>query len=143
MGDRLTLRTYFDGSCGPTNPGGVAAYGFLIRNEAGQIIHESSGRIGSGPGFTNNVAEFESIYQAMLWIHQHHPKASALFYGDSSLVVSILRGEAQAKKGKYLPYYQKTIELARPYLARGQWQVHWIQRDLNSEADELAQYYRF
>ena len=139
----MLLRVYFDGSCGPKNPGGVAAYGFLIRSEADQIIHESSGRIGSGPEFTNNVAEFEGLYQAMLWLHHHYPQAEVDFYGDSTLVVSLMCGEAQAKKGKYLPYYEKTIELARPYLTRGQWSVHWIQRDFNSEADELSQYYRF
>jgi len=70
-GNPLLLRVYFDGSCGPKNPGGVAAYGFLIRNETDQIIHSSSGRIGSGPDFTNNVAEFEGLYQAMLWLHHH------------------------------------------------------------------------
>ena len=143
MGDRLTLRTYFDGSCGPRNPGGVAAYGFLIRDEAGDIIHSSSGRLGSGPEFTNNVAEFGALYQAMLWVHHHYPEAHVVFYGDSSLVVAIMRGEARAQKGKYLAYYQKTIQLAKPYLAKQQWRFQWIQRALNHEADELAQYYRF
>src|SRR5438093_13223848 len=102
MGDRLTLRTYFDGSCGPRNPGGVAAYGFLIRDEAGDIIHASSGRLGSGPEFTKNVAEFGALYQAMLWVPHHYPEAHVVFYGDPRLEEAIMRGGALVEKGKSL-----------------------------------------
>lgn len=139
----MRLTVYFDGSCGPVNPGGIAAYGYVIKDDDYNTIHSGAGRVGEGEHCTNNVAEFEAIYQAMVWIDQNHPDAHVTFCGDSSMVIAQMRGEAKARKGEYIPYYKKTFEFAQPYIRRKIWEFRWIQRAFNSEADALAQYYRY
>lgn len=134
-----TLHVYFDGSCGPA-PGGTAAYGFVVKNADGDIVHSQHGRVGSGPSMTGNVGEYEALYQAMRYIATHHPKYHVIFHGDSTLVISQMRGESKARKGKYLPYFYKSAALAEPFVEARLWTFQWIQRALNSEADDLAQY---
>ncbi len=139
----MKLFAYSDGSCGPRNPGGTAAYGFVIKNEEMEVIHTGSGRVCKGAEATNNVAEMEGMYQAMLLVAKEHPKANVEFNADSSLVIALMRGEAKARSGKYLPYYAKSIALAEPFIEKKLWKFRWIQRGFNSEADELAQYHRY
>lgn len=38
-----------DGLCEPVNPGGIATYGYVIRDEAGIVIARKSGIVGKGP----------------------------------------------------------------------------------------------
>ncbi len=117
----MKLTVYCDGSCGPINPGGTAAYGFVVKNDDLDVIYEGSGKVGAGELMSNNVAEFAALVAAMEWIKQNYPDA----------------------EGKYLPYYKQAIGIAAPYIIRRQWEFRWIQRALNSEADALAQYHRF
>lgn len=137
----MKLSIYFDGSCGPRNPGGTAAWGFVVKNEEGEVIHKASGRVGENS--THNVAEYVGLIESMQYVAKQHPHADAIFYGDSTLVISQMRGEAKARRGKYLPYHQKAVELAASFILQGKWEFRWIQRALNSEADELAQYHRY
>lgn len=139
----MKLFVYFDGSCGPRNPGGTAAYGFVVKDHDGNILHSGCGRAERGQEATNNLAEYAGLYWAMRWVHENHPRTETTFMGDSTLVISQMRGEGKAKKGKYLPWYRKSAELAKPYIEKKLWKFLWIQRALNSEADELSQYYRF
>lgn len=137
------LSVYFDGSCGPRNPGGVAAYGFVIKNENEEVIHTGAGRVTRGRNATNNVAEFGALHAAMVAVTKLDPEAQVRFHGDSTLVITVMTGESQARKGKYYPYYQKAKTLAEPYIARKLWTFHWINRWMNHQADELAQHWRF
>ena len=50
------LTLYFDGSCGPVNPGGNASYGWLLFQDSIEIAR-GSGVEACGPEATNNVAE--------------------------------------------------------------------------------------
>lgn len=136
----MTLQAYFDGSYGPKFPNGTAAYGFIIK---GDSVYAGYGRLGSGPGFSNNCAEYFGLYQAMLYVQEHFPYEQVTFYGDSTLVINQMNGVSKAKKGHYLPYYQQAIDLATPYIKKQQWSFEWVPRAMNSEADELSQYSRY
>ena len=143
MTQRLKLECFFDGSIGPTATG-TAAYGFVIKDSGtGDPVYSSYGLVGRGPLQSVNTAEYEGLYQAMTYIVEHHPDADVQFYGDSQLVIEQMAGRASAKRGRYLPYYRKTMLLASAYILSGQWQFAWIPRALNSEADDLAQYSRY
>lgn len=135
------LHVYFDGGYSQTR-GGVATYGFVVKNDEFDVIYEGCGRVGRGPDMTCNVGEYEGLYHAMVYIDRHFPDAHVIFHGDSNLVISQMKGEAQARKGKYIPYYEKTLKFAQKYIHNKQWTFRWIQRALNSEADDLAQCYR-
>jgi ribonuclease HI len=139
----MTLTAYFDGSCGPRNPGGTAAWGFVIKNKEEEVIAQGCGRALKGKLASNNVGEFEGLYQAMLVIAKEYPKAKVTFNGDATLVINIMNGEAVARRGRYLPYYQKTIALALPFIEKKLWTFVWIPRALNSEADNLSQFHRY
>lgn len=137
----MRLQVYFDGSF--RNPNGTAAYGFIVYDEDRKVVHSASGRAGRGKDMSGNVAEYEGLYQAMKYIEKHYPEAQVLFNGDSTLVISQMRGEARARTGKYLPYHEKTLKLAAPFIKGKLWRFNWVQRALNSAADELAQYQRY
>ncbi|NTW37475.1 MAG: ribonuclease H, partial [Syntrophobacteraceae bacterium] len=49
------ITVYFDGLCYPKNPGGVAAYGYLVYRDS-EPIWRGFGGVGEGRGMTNNVA---------------------------------------------------------------------------------------
>ena len=138
------LEVYFDGSCGPKNPGGTAAYGYAVYSVVDrELIHTGYGRVISGAAASNNVGEYAGLYEAMKFIAEKYPNTPTVFYGDSSLVINQMNGVAKAKKGLYIPYYLKAIQLAEPYITSGLWSFEWIPRDMNSVADELSQYSRY
>lgn len=138
----MSIQIYFDGSYGPRFPNGTAAYGFVVKRD-GETIFEGNGRVGSGPGFSCNVGEAEGLYQSMVYAHENFPDEQVVFYGDSTLVINLINGVAKARKGHYLPYYEKAEAFAKPYIERRQWSFEWIVREMNHEADELAQYSRY
>src|ERR1041384_3746536 len=107
----MRLFVMFDGSCGPSQKG-TAAYGFIVKDSNGDTIHSGHGRVGRGASMSSNVGEFEGLYQAMVFIDRHYPDAEVVFQGDSTLVITLMNGESTARKGRYLPYFQKTIAFA-------------------------------
>lgn len=140
---KTELEVYFDGSCGPGNPGGTAAYGFVVYDEHRALIHAGHGRVVSGPEASNNVGEYGGLLNAMKFIAEHYPDKQVMFNGDSELVINQMNGRSKARKGLYLSYYQEAAALAAPYIEKRQWRFQWIPRDMNSEADELSQYSRY
>ena len=76
------ITIYFDGLCRPKNPGGVATYGYLIYRD-GEKIKRGYGVVGSGPGMTNNVAEYSALKQAAEWVSQNIPDNEIVIKGDS------------------------------------------------------------
>lgn len=137
---------HFDGSCGPKNPGGTAAYGFaLMRAGEESPVEHGSGVIGQGPGMTNNLAEFHALWRGLLSFHRHAhdglraPHALQV-YGDSKLVVEIMNKHWRAKEDK--PYYAEyaialhTVTELRK--AGATISFDWIPRELNTICDDLS-----
>jgi len=54
----------FDGACEPVNPGGIAAWGYIVCHN-GAVIAQECGIVGSGPGMTNNIAEYTACIEAV------------------------------------------------------------------------------
>ncbi|WP_179137495.1 RNase H family protein [Candidatus Entotheonella palauensis] len=85
-------KAYFDGSCGPKNPGGTAAYGAVIFRHK-KRIWEHSEVYRPPPGkereTSNNLAEYLGLIAILEhFIHieaQHKP---IMVYGDSKLVIN-------------------------------------------------------
>ncbi len=133
-GEKMGIKVWFDGSCEP-NPGGKAGFGWFIKiNEESNF--SGHGQIGEGFLFTNNVAEYVALCQALEFL-----KNKALFkervdiYGDSNLVVKQMRGEWKANGGSYFPWFKKACEVAMGFTNIG---FHWIPREQNKIADELS-----
>jgi len=127
------ITVYFDGLCYPRNPGGVAAYGYLIRRD-GELIHQGLGAVGEGKGMTNNVAEYEALKAAAQWLEGCGIEGRITIKGDSMLVVKQMKGEWMARSAtsrKYVPEIRKL-------LAGRNVSFVWVNREENEEADELS-----
>ncbi len=85
------ITVYFDGLCYPKNPGGVAAYGYLVRRD-GELIHKGFGAVGEGKGMTNNVAEYEGLRAAAQWLQDEGIEEKLVIKGDSQLVIKQMTG---------------------------------------------------
>lgn len=139
-------KLYFDGSCGPKNPGGTAAYGFALFREGQQEpVEFGSGVIGTGEGMTNNLAEFHALWRGLLAFNREssatHPnKHTVRVLGDSNLVIQIMNRHWKARSDKL--YYEE-YEAAQAMLSilrreRHGFQFDWIPRELNQVCDDLS-----
>ena len=139
-GKRPLIEAVFDGACEPTNPGGHASYGALVRVN-GQVVYSNSGYVGYGSGMSNNVAEYCGAIDALTEAVKH--KGTITLIGDSRLVMMQLGPDLtcgkrrwKAKSGLYLPYYKKAIALVNQH--RGRIRFQWVPREDNTDCDELS-----
>lgn len=141
--DLYTL--YFDGACGPKNPGGTAAYGYTLHLR-GHIVDRGNAVIGSGPSFSNNVAEYAGLsaglraFMAYYLSRDPRPLARLQVYGDSKLVIYQMSRKWKATGGLYMPYFELADGLASE-VRRGlrvPISFEWIPREMNAECDSLS-----
>ncbi|MCI0565283.1 MAG: reverse transcriptase-like protein, partial [Nitrososphaera sp.] len=89
------VQVYFDGLCQPINPGGIACYAFLVKDE-GITIHSDYG-LATEPfskDATNNVAEYMALRKALEWLLAYKMKSRAVrILSDSRVVVNQLNRE--------------------------------------------------
>ena len=125
-----------DGLCEPVNPGGIATYGYIIRDDAGTVIARRSGLVGRGPKMSNNVAEYAALCECLSILLQK--KMSDLpieVRSDSKLVVNQMSGGWKFHKGLYGEKYHEANRLVSqfPHLS-----FRWVPREQNEEADALS-----
>ena len=139
------IEIYFDGACGPINPGGKAGYGFAVK-EGGKEIYTQFGFIGEGAGMTNNVAEYMALIKALEYLvkNQIHRQRVCAF-GDSKMIVMMATKQwGYSKGGGYKPHEQ--VPHLKPYLESlhvlmdsfPMLEVKWIPREKNRRADILS-----
>ena len=124
---------YFDGLCYPQNPGGVAAYGYLIYRD-NEPIWKGFGAVGEGRGMTNNVAEYEGLLAAARWLNDEGIDEKIEIRGDSELVIKQMKGEyriSSATSKRYVPQIKKLLEGKEV-------SFRWVPREENEEADRLS-----
>ena len=150
------LELYYDGACGPRNPGGTATYAWILKEYVGKKLHKverDSGVIGSGEGMTNNVAEYHAVLEGLRDVVTKYKmgqiKISKLYViGDSSMVCNMISFKWGWYKGVWRPHkkalHLKTylVEIAKlmKFLVKEGFKVRvkWIPRDENHEADEMT-----
>lgn len=125
---------YFDGGCGPKNPGGHGTYGVIVRSKNGKVLFQESGYLGHGPKISNNVAEYAGII-AILRFLLKRKITKGVIYGDSKLVVKQLNSKWKVRSGLYYEWAKEAQSLKRnlPEVV-----IKWIPREHNREADSLA-----
>lgn len=137
----MKATVHFDGSCWP-NPGGTAAYGYVVRLPNGERL-TGHGVIGTSKAMSNNVAEFHSAWQGILRAldaPREHKITEIETIGDSQLVVNVMKGYWRAKSDKlYHTEYLKTQNAWRLARERGiSVSFKWIPREENTECDDLS-----
>jgi ribonuclease HI len=124
------LQIYFDGACGPVNPGGKAGWGWIAYRD-GKVVSQEYGYVGEGPEMSNNVAEYSAILAALIWAKSFDEPVE--FRGDSMLVIRQMSGQWKIKRGLYEKYARDAWRFRR-----SNHRYTWIPRELNSVADELS-----
>lgn len=131
---------HFDGSCGPKNPSGMAAYGFVLTRQ-GETLRSGHGEIGTGLG--NNYAEFTALDKglcAFISVHDTTSVHHLQVYGDSNLVVQIMNRRWKASPDKlYWPAYEWAVGNLKIIRQRGhRVSFDWIPRAQNQRCDDLS-----
>ncbi len=130
---------FFDGACEPTNPGGIASFGFLLLAN-GKDIASGKGVVGRGSGFTNNVAEYEGMIKG-LQATEHHCKRNDRLQvrGDSQLAIRQMTGEYRVRSSRIIPLHKRAKSVRNRLRHKGVkvgWL--WIPREENWRADALS-----
>ena len=138
-----TYTLYFDGSCGPKNPGGTAAYGFvLLKNGEEKPIETGHGVIGTGEGMTNNRAEFAGLYEGMACFCKHRDGSPTTLqvFGDSNLVIQVMNKHWKPRKDKaYYSTFEMCDGLLREIRRTGAFVTFdWVPREKNTICDDLS-----
>lgn len=128
------LKLFFDGSCLPKNPGGVAAYGWLLLDKDNQEVASDYQEVCRGPEATNNIAEWAGVTNGLRYLKKHNWSGKLEIFGDSQLVINQLNGTYKVKKETLVPYFRESIEL----LSMWDWQASWIPREQNEHCDMLS-----
>lgn len=131
MSPEITI--FFDGSCGPKNPGGTAKYAWIMYRD-GEKYQEDSQVVCSGPEATNNIGEWAGVTNALRRLKADGHSGKVHIKGDSQLVIYQLTGIYKCKKDTLKPYYNECLEL----LTNWEWTATWIAREQNQEADTLS-----
>ncbi|MFL5823985.1 MAG: ribonuclease HI family protein [Solirubrobacteraceae bacterium] len=112
------------------NPG-PAAIGVVISTPGGEIVEETSERIGPA---TNNVAEYRAVLSAL-------ERALGLgateveIVGDSELVARQISGAYKVKHPSMKPLHQQASRLLDGFQS---WSIRTVPRAENARADELV-----
>ncbi len=124
-----------DGLCEPTNPGGTACYGWIAYRDR-EKIGEGYGVVCSGPGATNNVAEYTAVIKVLEWLLEKGFAAERIeVRSDSQLCIYQLTGDYAVRSSRIKPLYKKVKNLAKKFASL---KFHWVPREKNEEADELS-----
>lgn len=133
---------HFDGSCGPKNPGGTAAYGYAISETGKEVpVETGHGIIGSGPAMSNNLAEFTALAEGLLAFSKLlliNPFLQVK--GDSKLVINVMNKRWQPKPDKlYYPAYERASHILHLLRIRGvQVTFDHVYREQNQLCDDLS-----
>ncbi|MFZ1087476.1 MAG: reverse transcriptase-like protein, partial [Terracidiphilus sp.] len=87
LNEMRTVNASFDGACEPWNPGGHMGLGWVIDG----IEHHEY--IESGPGNTNNVAEYRALIRLLEAMISEKTPGNLIIIGDSKLVVNQVAGD--------------------------------------------------
>ncbi|MCX6134143.1 MAG: ribonuclease HI family protein [Ignavibacteriales bacterium] len=126
----MTVHAFTDGAA-RGNPG-ESGIGVIFKDEQGATLVKLHGYIGET---TNNVAE----YTALLACLKSAPKTKCsrlVVHSDSELMVRQVLGEYKVKDLKLKVLYLKVRRLLAA--AAFEFEIKHVRRELNKEADELA-----
>ncbi len=132
----MKYKLFFDGSCGPVNPGGNMGLGCYAEDENNRIIFQISKKIESSPNNTNNKSEYLSLIEGLKKLIELNLQQETIeVYGDSQLVIMQMKGLWKWKKGKYVETAFQCKMLRNKF---SDIDFNWIPREENKSADILS-----
>jgi ribonuclease HI len=133
MPDKQILTLWFDGLCEPVNPGGVPAYGWVIKTPEGVVLHEDMGIAPKDLPQTNNTAEYAALLEGLRFA-QTLDFLSLEIRGDSKLVIEQINGRWNCNAAHLL----KLRNDCQALLTGIRWTATWMPREQNEHADGLS-----
>ena len=133
----MKITAYFDGACGPPNPGGPAGFGAVIF--AGKTKIWECSEVFTPPkkhGTSGNVAEYLALISVLKWCLANKQFISSVYvYGDSELVIRQMFGDWKIHSGFYDSYARLAKKMVSiiPNI-----EGSWIPREKNEMADRLS-----
>ena len=129
------IQVFFDGSCGPWNPGGAMGWGAVI-HLPGKPKMELKGRCPAGRENSNNLAEYLALKLALETLLEIGLENEAIrIRGDSMLVIRQMQRKWKIKNGRYSECARAVLAMTSRFpLLR----FEWINREWNAEADGLS-----
>lgn len=135
------IEFYFDGACGPKNPGGRCGGGAIIYQDGEPLTTVVSEYIPKEEGKTsNNLGEFWGLYKALEWLKENNLNEEQIFVkGDSNMVINQASGNWKIKTKKPMIYTEVGLEVVEfinnnfPFI-----EFEWIPREQNEIADGLS-----
>jgi ribonuclease HI len=126
----MTIHAFTDGAS-RGNPGD-SGIGIVMKDEQGNVLTSIFGYIGQA---TNNIAEYTALITC-LKLAQTKGCRNLVVHSDSELLVRQMQGTYKVKE----PRLKRFVADARTIIgsARFECTFHHIPRDLNREADRLA-----
>jgi len=112
------------------NPG-PASYAVIVRGPDGKTVFEVGKYLGRA---TNNVAEYYALITALDYAAAQRIER-LLVRSDSELLVRQMQGRYKVKSPDLRPLFERAQKLSRGF---AHFAIEHVRRELNSEADELA-----
>lgn len=125
---------FCDGACEPVNPGGTAAYGWVIYWQ-GKRARDGCGVVCSGPEATNNVAEYQAVIKALEYLRSKDFTGKISVCSDSRLIINQLSGLWNVSSPHLKKLWKQTKDLAAQFEHVS---YYWIPREQNTEADAMS-----
>lgn len=130
------MKLYFDGSCGPKNPGGYACYAFVIIDEKKEIARKTGVEC-QGENATNNIAEYAGLLHGLEYMIENNITQKVEIFGDSQLVINQVNGTWKCKQ-KHLQTVLANVHSKLDQFTS--WEANWIPRENNALADGLSKW---
>lgn len=135
------ITIFFDGLCEP-NPGGIAAFGFVIHGIPDATIPVCGCAVldGDPKAHTNNYAEYVALGKALAYLVLAKVKVDELnILGDSQVVVNQLVGYWACASPNLIPLRDRCREHLKSLgIPDDKVKSQWIPRDQNVQSDALA-----
>lgn len=133
--EKIDYIGYFDGACGPRNPGGHIGFGAAVYRGS-KLLWETSEYRAAGPDNSNNVAEYMALNVLLDWLlNKRLGHSGILLRGDSNLVINQCFGTWKRKRGLYRPFAEQAQQKLQYFSSiTGE----WIPREQNVYADALS-----
>lgn len=128
---------YFDGACGPYNPGGHMGCGVVIKDKNNKTIHTIKKQYSPEEFLgdtSNNLAEYMALVMGLEWCLKYNILEIQV-YGDSQLVINQMLGKFKIKKGTYVSKALVAKELVKKF---NKITFQHVKREFNTEADDLS-----
>jgi ribonuclease HI len=127
-----------DCSIQPFNPGGILAWGFIVKEKKKTIHKEAGISQKGGETATSNVGEYHAVIAALLWLISLPPekRKPAIIRSDSELIVNQCLGIYSCNDEKLQPLLEMVQKARRQYGRNITFK--WVSREENQEADTIS-----